>query len=240
MNITKTNTETPFPGVESEINRWVTFILQTTYWGMLIFFFCLFIIGPAYGIYNKGTKMMLSVALISWGFSLLILIPVIRQYIIKRKNIAHRIVIDHTGLLFYNVKHEIIQHILYTELRSSKQNFDIYTVTPIGSSIIPLLEVTVQQEKNDPEIKRIDMNLPLRVLKNKFTLYAHFMHGIAVFRPDLKIDPIALKSFSIDPNTWHINSKKGVSLGGWLFILAVIVITCILVGIPFLFYEFKN
>ncbi|AZA93182.1 Uncharacterised protein [Chryseobacterium nakagawai] len=240
MNITKTNTEIPFPSVESEINRWVTFILQTTYWGMLIFFFCLFIIGPAYGIYNKGTKMMLSVALISWGSSILILIPVIRQYVIRRENIANKIVIDHTGLLFYNAKNKIIQQILYTELCSSKQNFDIYTVTPIGSTIIPLLEVTVQQEKNNVETRRIDMNLPLRVLKNKVTLYTHFLYGISIFRQDLKIDPITLKSFSIDPNTWHINSKKGVSLGGWLFILAVIVITCILVGIPFLLYKFKN
>lgn len=240
MNITKTNTEIPFPSVESEINRWGTFILQTTYWGMLIFFFCLFIIGPAYGIYNKGTKMMLSVALISWGSSILILIPVIRQYVIRRENIANKIVIDHTGLLFYNAKNKIIQQILYTELCSSKQNFDIYTVTPIGSTIIPLLEVTVQQEKNNVETRRIDMNLPLRVLKNKVKLYTHFLYGISIFRQDLKIDPIALKSFSIDPNTWHINSKKGVSLGGWLFILAVIVITCILVGIPFLLYKFKN
>ncbi|WP_160136774.1 hypothetical protein [Chryseobacterium sp. c4a] len=234
MNITKTNTVPLFPSVESEINRWVTFMLQTTYWGILTLFFFLFIIGPAYGLYNKGTKMMLSVALISWGFSLLILIPVIRQYLIKRKNIANRIVIDHTGLLFYNAKNEIIQQVLYSELRSSKQNFDIYTVTTTGGSIIPLLEITVQQEKHDHETRRIDMNLPLQVLKNKFTLYAHFMHGIAVFRSDLKIDPMALKSFSIDPNSWHVNSRKGVSLGGWLFILAVIVITCILVAIPFL------
>lgn len=148
--------------------------------------------------------------------------------------------INHTGLLFYNAKNEIIQQVLYSELRSSKQDFDIYTATMTGGSIIPLLEITVQQEKNNPETRRIDMNLPLLVLKNKFTLYAHFMHGITVFRSDLKIDPMALKSFSIDPNSWNVNSRKGVSLGGWLFILAVIFITCILVGIPFLLYKFKN
>ncbi len=56
--------------------------------------------------------------------------------------------------------------------------------------------------------RRIDMNLSLRVVKNKFTLYTHFLHGISVFRPDLKIDPMALKTFSIDPNTWEVNKKE--------------------------------
>lgn len=183
---------------------------------------------------------MLSAALVCWTLSLLILIPVIRYYIIKRKNLSRKIVVDNTGLLFYNSKNEIVQQVLYTALQSSKQNFDIYTVTPVGSSMVPLLEVIVQQEKKGEETQRIDINLPLHVLKNKFTLYAHFIHGVSVFRQDLKIDPIALKSFSIDPNTLHINSRKGVSLGGWLFILAAIVITCILVGISFLLYKFKN
>nr|WP_315029196.1 hypothetical protein [uncultured Chryseobacterium sp.] len=234
MNITKANTEIPFPSFESKINWWTTSILQITFFGLFLLFFCLFVLGPVYGIYKRGWETMLSAALICWVISLLILTPVIRHYIIRRKKIARTIVINSSGLLFYNSKNEIAEQILYSELRSSKQAFDVYMVTPIGSGMVPLLEIMVRQEKKDDEAKRIDMNLPLHVLKNKSTLYAHFIHGIAVFRPDLTIDPIAFRVFSIDPETWKINKSKGISIGSWIFILAVIVVACIFVGIAFL------
>ncbi|MCS4302213.1 hypothetical protein [Chryseobacterium sp. BIGb0232] len=239
MNIIKTNTAIPFAGVESKINRLATFILQSTFFGMLFLLFSLFVLGPVYGIYKRGFEAMLTPALICWGISLLILIPSTRYYIIKRKNISRKIIVDNTGLLFYNSKNEIVEQILYTELRSSKQDFDIYTVTTVGGSIVPFLEVTLKPEKKEETKRRIDMNLPLHVVKNKFTLYAHFMHGITIFRPDLKIDPMAVSSFSIDPTTWKVN-RKGTSLGGWLLILAVFVISAAIFGLVFLLAELKN
>ncbi len=234
MNITKTDTETTFPGIESEINRFSSFVLRVIFLGIIFSFFCLFVLGPIYGIYKRGLETILVTALICWSIFLLILIPVLRHYIIRRNNIISKIVVNSSGLLFYNSKNEIVQQILYTELQPSKQNFDIYAVTPVGSSMVPLLEVTVQQEKKGEETKRIDINLPLHVVKNKFTLYAHFMHGISIFRPDLKIDPIALRTFSIDPKTWKVNRRKGISMGGWLLILTALIISGIIIGIPFL------
>lgn len=240
MNITKTNTEIPFPSLESKINGWITSIKQIIISGLLFSFFCFFILAPVYGIYKRGWEVMLSAALVCWTISLLILIPVIRYYIIRRKKVPNTIVVDRSGLLFYNSKNEVVEQILYTELRSSNKIFDIYTVNPIGSGIVPLLEITVQQEKKENKNKRIDMNLPLHVVKNKVELYAHFIHGISVFRPDLKVDPMTFRTFSIDPNTWEINKRKGISLGGWLFILALIIITSFLVAIPFLLFEIKK
>lgn len=234
MNITKTNTEAIFPSIESKINRFSTFVLQIIFFGIVFSFFCLFVLGPIYGIYKRGLEDILVTALICWSISLLVLIPVIRHYIIRRKNITNKIVVDSSGLLFYNLKNEIVRQILYTELQHSKQNFDIYTVTPVGSSMIPLLEVTMQQEKKSLETQRIDINLPLHVVKNKFTLHAHFMHGISIFRPDLKIDPMALRSFSIDPETWKVHKRKGISSGGWVLILTALIISGIIIGIPFL------
>lgn len=238
MNHIKTHSELPFSSVESKISRFATFILQATFFGILFVLFCLFVLGPVYGIYKRGFEAMLTVALVCWGISLLILIPATRYYIIRRKSLAGKIIADHTGLLFYNSKNEITEQILYTELRTSGQNFDIYTVTPVGGSIVPMLEVTVQPEKKEETARRIDMNLPLHVVRNKPALYAHFMHGITVFRPDLKIDPMALRSFSIDPDTWKVNSK-GTSVGGWLVILAVIGITGLIIAIAFLISEIK-
>lgn len=240
MNITPINTENSFPSLESKINWWLTSIQQVIFSGLLFSFFCLFVLGPVYGIYKRGWDDMLSVALVCWTISLVILIPVIRYYIIRRKRVSNKIVVDHSGLLFYNSKNEVAEQILYTDLHSSKQNFDIYTVTPVGSGMVPLLEVTVQQNKNEDEIRRIDMNLPLRVVKNKAALYAHFIHGISVFRPDLKVDPMALRNFSIDPDTWEIKKSKGISKGGWLLLLAVIIVVGGILGITRLLFLYKT
>ena len=233
MKTIKTNTEDLFPSIESKTNRFFTFILQATFFLIIFLFFCIFGLGPVYGIYKRGFDATLPVLSICWGILLLILIPSINHYLIKRKRVARKIVVDSTGLLFYDSQNEIVEQILYTALRPSKQNFDIYTVSPTGSGIVPLLEVIINQEKQEEATKRIDMNLPLHVVRNKFDLYAHFMRGISVFRPDLKIDPTALRSFSIDPVTWEV-SKKGTSPGGWLLILAVLIISAMIVGIAFL------
>ncbi|MET3037303.1 hypothetical protein ABXT08_14435 [Chryseobacterium sp. NRRL B-14859] len=240
MNSIKTNKPISFPDIESKSNVLATLILQVTSVVTVLVFFCLFVLGPVYGIYKRGFSSMLPVALVGWGISLLILIPVIRSYIIKRKNLSRKIVVNPTGLIFYNSKNEVVEQLLYTELHPSKQHFDVYIVHPAGGSLIPLLEVTVHPEKKEKVQRRIDMNLPFRVLKNKVSLYAHFMHGISVFRPDLTIDPLALKSFSIDPEIWEIKKMKRISWGGWLLILAVMVVTCICIGIAFVLSLIKK
>lgn len=240
MNITQTNTENSFPSLESKINWWLTSIQQVIFSGLLFSFFCLFVLGPVYGIYKRGWDAMFSAALVCWTISLAILIPVTRYYFIERKKISNKIIVNSSGLLFYNSKNEVSERILYTDLCSSKQNFDVYTVTPVGSGMIPLLEITIQQNKKEDEIRRIDMNLPLRVVKNKAALYAHFIHGISVFRPDLKIDPMALRNFSIDPDTWEIKKSKGISKGGWFLLLAVFIVVGGILGITRLLFLYKT
>ncbi|WP_343680399.1 hypothetical protein [Chryseobacterium arthrosphaerae] len=233
MNTTQSNTKFSFLTVESKISRFSTIVLNLTLFGLLFSLFMLFVLGPVYGIYKRGWDQMLYPALVCWGISLLILVPAVNFYIVQRKKIACKIIVDDRGLLFYNAKNEMTDQILYEELQVSDQNFDVYTVTPVGGSIVPLLEITVKPDKKEKAARRIDMNLSLCVVKNKFTLYAHFLHGISVFRPDLTIDPMVLRSFSIDPNTWEVN-KKGTSLGGWLLILAAFIICAVITGIAFL------
>jgi len=181
---------------------------------------------------------MIYPALVFWGISALILIPAVRYYI-KRKTLKSKIVVDETGLLFFNAKNEIADQILYKDLRPSKQNFDIYIVNPVGSGIAPLLEITIQSEKKEETTRRIDMNLPLKVVKNKYTLYAFFLHGIVNFRPDLKVDPMVFRSYSIDTEKWKVNNR-GVSLGGWLVILTALIITALICGFVFILSETKN
>ncbi|MEF9480658.1 hypothetical protein OWR28_25930 [Chryseobacterium sp. 1B4] len=78
-------TEFPFQRIESTTNRWMTVVLNALFFVIFIPFALLFVLGPVYGIYKRGFEAMLYPTLIGWGLSLLILIPVIRYYIIKRK-----------------------------------------------------------------------------------------------------------------------------------------------------------
>ncbi len=233
------NTEFPFQRIESTTNKLMTAVLNGLFFVIFIPFTILFVLGPVYGIYKRGFEAMIYPALVGWGISALILIPTVRYYSRKRKKIESKIVVDETGLLFYNAKNEIADQVLYTDLRPSKQNFDIYTVNPVGSGISSLLELTIQSEKKEEITKRIDMNLPLKVVKNKYTLYAHFLHGIVTFRPDLTVDPFVFRNYSIDTETWKVNSK-GISLGGWLLILATLSITALICGLVFLLSETHN
>jgi len=216
----------------------MTVVLNTLFLVIFIPFMILFVLGPVYGIYKRGFETMIYPALFFWGISALILIPAVRYYI-KRKTLKSKIMVDETGLLFYNAKNEIADQILYKDLRPSKQNFDIYIVNPVGSGIAPLLEITIQSEKKEETTRRIDMNLPLKVVKNKYTLYAFFLRGIVNFRPDLKVDPMVFRSYSIDTKTWKVNSR-GVSLGGWLVILTALIITALICGFVFILSETKN
>ncbi|MFS4429077.1 hypothetical protein [Chryseobacterium sp. S90] len=232
------NTEFPFQRIESTTNKLMAVVLNTLFLVIFIPFMILFVLGPVYGIYKRGFETMIYPALVCWGISALILIPAVRYYI-KRKTLKSKIVVDETGLLFYNAKNEIADQILYKDLRPSKQNFDIYIVNPVGSGIAPLLEITIQSEKKEETIRRIDMNLPLKVVKNKYTLYAFFLHGIVNFRPDLKVDPMVFRSYSIDTEKWKVNNR-GVSLGGWLVILTALIITALICGFVFILSETKN
>lgn len=232
MKLHKMNTESPFQRVESATHLSATLILNALLFVLFILFSLLFVLGPVYGIYKRGFEAMLYPALLSWGISLLILIPAL-CYIIRRKKTAYKIVVDETGLLFYDSKNEITDQILYSELRSSRRDFDIYTINPAGSGIVPLVEVTLQKDKKKETTQRIDMNLPRKIIKNKFTLYAQFFRGITIFRPDLKIDPMVFRGYSIDAETWKV-SRKGISPGGWLLILAALLMTAAIIGIVFL------
>ncbi|MCS3529461.1 hypothetical protein [Chryseobacterium sp. JUb7] len=226
------NPETPFPSIKSEINQWGAWLIQITLLGLLLFSFVLFFLLPIYGIYKRGITVMLWPSVICFSISFLILIPALRYYFFKRHQLAREITVTEKGLLFYNTKKEVTEKILYSELCSSGQAFDIKTVNTMNSGIIPLLEVYVQPESHEPKMIRLDMNLPLHVVNNKYELYAHFLQGISVFRPDLKIDPIVLHNYLIDKDSWKTSPNGKIS---WVLILGLLIfLTAIIIGIIFL------
>lgn len=176
---------------------------------------------------------MLFPAIICFAISFGILIPSIRYYFFKRKLLAREITVTDKGLFYYNSEKEITEKILYSELTTSNENFDIRTINTTTTGLIPLLEIYIQSETNENMMKRLDMNLPLYVVKNRYELYTNFLKGISIFRPDLTIDPIIFHNYFINKDSWEINQKGKIS---WILIIGfIIILTALTIWLIFLF-----
>lgn len=229
MSIEKT-----FPSIESKISKFPTFLLQALLYGLLLFCFVILFLLPIYGVYKRGIGVMFYPASFCIFFALLILIPSIKHYIINRNRLSSKIIINETGLLYYNQKCEIVNKILYTDLISSGKDFDVTAVNTRTSGIMSLLEIFTASEKGDIAASRIEMNLPLYVVGNRYTLYAHFLKGITLFRPDLKIDERVFLTYFIDPKTWQINRKSSIYLF-LILILAALLVSGLILWLVFAF-----
>ncbi|MDN5397324.1 MAG: hypothetical protein L0G39_23440 [Chryseobacterium sp.] len=228
------NPEKPFPRIESKISLFPTFMLQTLVYGMLLLGFAFLIALPAYGIYKRGIEVMLFPALICFPVGLGILIPTVKEYILKRNLIASTIIVDETGILYCNSKREVVHQILYSDLVFSGKEYDVLSASTGSSGIMPLLEVFTESEKEAAKPLRIEMNLPLHVVKDRYTLYAHLLRGISVFRPDLKIAPQVFNNYFIDPETWQVN-KKGAKYLFLIILLAALLLCGLIVWLVFSF-----
>lgn len=211
------NPEKPFPTLESKVSVFPTLMLQGILYFMLLVAFAFLILLPAYGIYKRGIEVMIFPALLCFPIGLGILIPSVKHYIIKRNEQPSKIIVNENGLLYCNKKGKTVRQVLYNDLVSSGKDFDVSTVNTTSSGIIPMLEVFTASEKDDSAVSRIEMNLPLHVVKHRYMLFAHFLRGITIFRPDLKIAPQVFPNYFIDPETWQIN-RKGA---GYLFLVII-------------------
>lgn len=219
------NPEKTFPSVESETSLFSTFMLQVLLYGMLLLCFGFLILLPAYGIYKRGIEVMFFPVLICFPVGFGILIPSVKEYVIKRNRVSNKIIIDETGILYCNSKREIVNKILYTDLISSGADFDVFSVNTRTSGIMPMLEIFTASAKDGTLTPLlIQMNLPLHVVKDRYSLYAHLLHGISIFRPDLKIAPQVFQNYFIDPKTWQVNRKSARYL--FLIIILAALLTC--------------
>ncbi|PIF44986.1 hypothetical protein CLU96_1985 [Chryseobacterium sp. 52] len=221
------NSEKTFPSIESKISLFPTFMLQGLIYGMLLMSFMLFVLLPVYGIYKRGIHVMFFPALFCFAVAAAILIPTVRDCIDRKKQ-ARKIIVNETGLLFYNQKSEIVSKIGYADLVSSGKTFDVLTVNTTSTGVVPLLEIFTASEKDSEKGMRIDMNLPLHVVKNKYNLYANFLRGISVFRPDLNIDPVVFNHYFINPATWQIDRKSAGSIIFFIILAALLICGLIL------------
>lgn len=223
-----------FPAVESQINVMTTLIINMLLYGLLLFFLLIFGAFPVYGIYKRGWEGIAVPVIICFLLLVFIWAPSVWFYVIKRKRTARKIIVNDMGLFYYNGHRKAVTQVLYTDLSPSVRGFDITTTDRSSKGLFPLLEFSVQNEKEGTKVIRIEMSLPVHVVSNRLHLYAHFLKGVSVFRPDLKIDPKVFRDYSIDKETWQVNDKSSTSFLLLIF-LAVFLTAGLLVGLVMIF-----
>lgn len=130
----------------------------------------------------------------------------------KKKPMIKKIIVNKNGVFYHNGDDELVDKVLYTGLCSSGLTYDIciklerryyrsskeFTVfNPMQRGIYFHLEAANINLQRLNNVKRIETNLLWNDISNELELQKHFIKGIQIFRPDLKIDPLILKLFRL-------------------------------------------
>jgi hypothetical protein len=212
--------EKKFQSLQSEINRPLTRLARIS--SVLLFavvFIVLFIL-PIYHAIQKGIlfyiendKELFFTILVIQVFVLLCTVALIRFYQRIWKSIPVRITVDERGILYYNSKHEMVNSILYTDLLKGETTFykkDVFTEYSSQKNTERNLTVNIKQ--NGLIVQTVvNISLDFAVLRNRYSLYAHFIKGIQTFRPDLTLDHLIYSNYYIDQKSQlysKANQKK--------------------------------
>lgn len=114
------------------------------------------------------------------------------------------LLINHQGILFLNRDNKILSAIKYYDLVKSDNPYtkDIFSESATNGkygSFRKNLYVHQKDENRQPQKKLVGLDaIPL---KNRYDLIGHFLKGVQMFRPDLKINPEVYKDFYLDEKT---------------------------------------
>ncbi|MDM1345872.1 hypothetical protein HX017_01880 [Myroides marinus] len=147
-----------------------------------------------------------------------------------KKNAIQQITINHKGIHYHKLNGNIVS-ILYSELTKSDHPYteDIYAKTiGINESRRTVLKLFH---------KGIEKSVPFQHTNIFFTqlsintreLRSHFIQGITLFRPDLKISQQVFTSFFINPTNSEFDKKKYIQTIFLAIILIIIIITLVII-----------
>lgn len=158
----------------------------------------------------------------------------------KKKSVRH-IKVNREGI-FYELLDGTEDSLQFTQLETSSNDSYAYDVF-IGSKLRYTGNTTVRQvflkvfingKKRKVRAFHPDLGYSYYA-RNSRLLRSHFLRGIKLFRPDLRISPTVYSEFSIHPETFEFDKKeywKGV-------ILAIIFIIILFIGIEwYMTYRF--
>lgn len=204
--------EKKFKIIESKINWRLTYFAMGLSWlivviGIGLILLCFYEIAD-YGFNNYFSDRPDRFFLILAAESILIILSVvlIRYMIGIKAKEFQRVVINEKGLYIYNYNNDIISQTLYKDLFRSNDYFhpDVRGVTNTQPSFTKSIKIFKRNEKGQIQEASIDFNYGIYIFKNKYELYRHFLQGIQIYRPDLKIEQYTLEEYNLTGKTHSI------------------------------------
>lgn len=117
----------------------------------------------------------------------------------------------------------IVQSILYTQLENSREIYVKDIDRKIGTKYSPGYIFGFKEGKQIPIHFSKPDNGMTYIPKNKYQLIGHFLQGVVLFSPHIKISQAVYMDYFINPETFEFN-KKGYRLFYVVVFLAVIAI----------------
>lgn len=193
-----------FPSMESEVNYPVT-----SFAALLVWITVILLLGSAtfpihelihYGfedyMVNKTGQFVGLIMMIIFCLSGGLFIAL--YFIRAKKNNKYTVVVNNTGAFIYYPNGKISQEFLYSDLCPSENSFygDIVMDLNIKRNTTKLI-IYEKKVNNTCDKKFLSFQWEYNYLKNRFELYQHFLKGVQIFRPDLKIQYNTLLHFQL-------------------------------------------
>lgn len=218
-----------FPKITSERNLYATIFVYLLF-GLLCFaMLCLFIALPLSIQLEHNSRLstgelifnLIYFPILLWGIWALY-----KDY--KRQKLKKVILIS---VDCYGIHHHqyngIIQSILYKELESSAEAYVSDIDRKIGTKYSPGYIFGFKEGKQIPIQFSKPENGLTYIPKNKYDLIGHFLQGVTLFCPHIKISQAVYADYFINPATFEFNKKAQM----FTYILVLILLIIILIAI---------
>lgn len=230
-NFTKDN----FHEIKSEPNWLVTWCIRFVFFPLFGFLVLSFYFVPVL-FYTDGSidgEQLLAFGMIYYPL-LIVLSYFVVRFLKRRKSKSVRHIKVNCEGIFYELIDGTEESLRFDQFEISSNDHIVYDVFIdsklqfTGENTYPQAFLKVFLNGKEHEVRPFHPDWGYSYFtRNSRILRSHFLRGIALFRPDLRIDPFIYSEFSIHPETYEFD-KKNYRTG---IILAIILVILIFIGI---------
>jgi len=152
----------------------------------------------------------------------------IASYLLKiKKHHRYNILVNDQGAFIFSQDGKISEQFLYSELCAAEENYNS-DISVLINYRFNTTKLIIHQKTGSGEIKKLNLSFQREyyVIKNRFQLYRHFLKGVQIFRPDIKIQYHTLLHFQLIPSPELTESQKKTNkifnIGFGIFGLAIL------------------
>ncbi|OJV52464.1 MAG: hypothetical protein BGO31_07380 [Bacteroidetes bacterium 43-16] len=191
-----------FPALSSRHSRGLTFFIKGFGWFFSVFIFVCAIVTAIMVFSKKSFTPGVEILQIGICLLLLLLFGWLILFSLRKsqKNNFTRLVVDINGICYYNDT-GCIKKMLFVDLKSGPDTdyYDVFLNDPGEDGPYYLLFYLIDSTTGKLKIGSVDFNTQT-VIINSNKIHRHFIKGIQLFRPDLRIAPGVLDLYRIEKN----------------------------------------